>query len=170
MPLDHVQFAHDWSLYMPDEKSMQPAHISARLRELHGALLEIISVINQPQRDVILLAEAGVRLDPQLFPLLVGVQHFGPIGVLELADRAGRNYTTVSRQLLKLDNLGLIERRAAADRRVHEAVLSPKGLEITGRIDAARQKLGRSIFATWSEIEIDTFARLMRKFADGIKG
>lgn len=148
---------------------MQDAHISAHLREIHGALLEIISAINQPQRDHALLGEAGVKLDQALFPLLVGVEHFGPIGVVELADRAGRNYTTVSRQLAKLEKLGLVERRTGADRRVHKAVLSPQGRRITDRIDAARDRLRRALFSTWEAAEIETLARLMRKLSDGIK-
>ncbi len=148
---------------------MQYAHTSARLREIHDALLDIISAMNRPERGGILLAEAGVRLDQPLFPLLVGIQHFGPIGVVELADRAGRNYTTVSRQLARLEKLGLVERCQAADRRVHEAVLSPKGREVTDRVDAAREKFARAVFAQWDEAEVDTLARLLRKLGDGVK-
>lgn len=33
-----------------------------------------------------------------LFPLLVAVGRHGPVGVVELADHLGRDYTTVSRR------------------------------------------------------------------------
>ncbi len=109
---------------MPSRKNVQNAHISAQLRELHGALLDIVSVMNQPQRDEALIREAGIRLDRALFPLLVGIERFGPIGVVDLADRAGRDYTTVSRQVAKLESLGLVKRQASlTDRRVREAVV-----------------------------------------------
>jgi hypothetical protein len=72
---------------------------SERLRQLHGALLDIVSAINRPQRDEALIREAGIALDRALFPLLVGIERFGPIGVVELADRIGCDYTTVSRQV-----------------------------------------------------------------------
>ena len=75
---------------------MQNTHMSARHHELHQALLEIIGAINKPQRDDALMAAAGVRLDRALFPLLIGIERFGPIGVVELADGVGRDYTTIS--------------------------------------------------------------------------
>jgi len=73
-----------------------------------------------------------------------------PYGVVELADRVGRDYTTVSRQVAKLDSLGLVKRReSASDRRVREAVVSEKGKAMTDRIDAARERIGRAIFDHW---------------------
>ena len=106
--------------------------------------------MNRPQRDESLIKEAGIPLDRALFPLLVGIERFGPIGVVELADRVGRDYTTVSRQVAKLESLGLVERRgSAADRRVREAVITPKGKAMTDLVDAARERIGRAIFETW---------------------
>ena len=77
----------------------------------HEALIDIVSVINRPQRDEMFVREAGIPLDRALFPLLVVIERRGPIGVVELADRVGRDYTTVSRQVAKLESLGLVERR-----------------------------------------------------------
>jgi predicted transcriptional regulator len=45
--------------------------------------------------------------------LLVGVERFGPIAVVELADRAGRDLTTFSRQVAKLEELSLVTRHAS---------------------------------------------------------
>jgi DNA-binding MarR family transcriptional regulator len=155
---------------MPSTKKVQNAHILMRLRELHGAVLEIVSAMNRPQRDEALIREAGIPLDRALFPLLVSVERFGPIGIVELADRVGRDYTTVSRQVAKLERLGLVERQDnPADRRVREAVVSRKGKAMTDRLDAARDRLGRAVFATWDTRDIDDLARLMRKFADAMK-
>jgi DNA-binding MarR family transcriptional regulator len=149
---------------------MQNTHIRNRLRELHGALLDIASVMNRPQRDEALIKEAGIPLDRALFPLLVSVERFGPIGVVELADRVGRDYTTVSRQVAKLESLGLVERQEdVADRRVRETVITPKGKAMTDLVDAARDRIGRAIFKTWDAHDIDELVRLMRKFADAVK-
>lgn len=154
---------------MPSRKNVQNTHMSDRLRELHMALLEIVSAMNRPQRDEVLIKEAGIRLDRALFPLLVGIERFGPIGVVDLAERAGRDYTTVSRQVAKLESLGLVKRReSAADRRLREAAVTPKGKAMTDRLDAARLRLGRAIFATWDERDIDELVRLLRKFADAV--
>src|SRR5271163_1273816 len=155
---------------MASRKKVQTTHIRDRLRELHGAVLDIVSAMNRPQRDEVLIKEAGIALDRALFPLLVGIQRFGPIGVVDLADRAGRDYTTVSRQVAKLESLGLVKRQgSAADRRVREAVITPKGKAMTDLVDAARDRVGRAIFATWDARDISELVRLIRRFADAVK-
>ncbi len=154
---------------MSSRKKVQTTHIGNQLHRLHGALLDIVSVMNRPQRDEALIREAGIPLDRALFPLLVGIERFGPIGVVDLADRAGRDYTTVSRQVAKLESLALVERHgSAADRRVREAVVTPKGRAMTDLVDAARERIGRAIFETWDTHDIDELVRLMRKFADAL--
>lgn len=154
---------------MPSKKQVQYAHISSQLRTLHRALISIVSAMNRPQRDEALIQAAGIRLDRALFPLLVGVERLGPIGVVEMADRVGRDYTTVSRQVAKLESLGLVERRAnAVDRRVREAAITPKGKAMTDLVDKARERMGLAIFRTWDAHDVDELVRLMRKFADAI--
>jgi DNA-binding MarR family transcriptional regulator len=149
---------------------VQNTHIGAQLRQLHGAVLDIVGVINEPQRDEFLINKAGIPLDRALFPLLVGIERFGPIGVVQLAGRVGRDYTTVSRQVAKLESLGLVERReSAGDRRVREAAVTAKGKAMTDLVDAARERIGRAIFARWDTHDIDELVRLMRKFADAIQ-
>ena len=155
---------------MSSRKSVQNTHISDQLRALHGSVLDIVSVMNRPQNDEALIREAAIPLDRALFPLLVGIERFGPIGVVELADRVGRDYTTVSRQVAKLESLGLAARRdGAADRRVREAVVTPKGKAMTNAVDAARDRMGRAIFERWDAQEMDELVRLMRKFADALR-
>jgi DNA-binding MarR family transcriptional regulator len=137
------------------------------LPRLHGALIDLVGVINRPQGDIILLREAGLALDRALFPLLVVIERRGPIGVGELADRAGRDYTTVSRQVAKLASLGLVARRTSpVDGRVNEAVVTDNGRAMTDLIDAARERLAASILAGWSEQDLDDLTRLLRRFAD----
>lgn len=70
-------------------------------------LLDIISVMNQPVRNKQNLQAAGVQLEQMLFPLLMAVGRHGPVGGGELADHLGRDNTTVSRQVKKLEAQGL---------------------------------------------------------------
>ena len=150
-------------------KRVQNTHISAQIRTLHGALLDIVSQMNRPQRDEAMVREAGISLERALFPLLVGIERVGPIGVVELADRAGRDHTTVSRQVARLEELGLVERQIGAkDRRVREAVVTAKGRAMTDAVDAARERMGAAIFANWDEADIEALVRLVRRFADDI--
>jgi DNA-binding MarR family transcriptional regulator len=155
---------------MPSRKKVRSTHIGERINELHGAVLDIVSAMNRPQRDNALIKEAGIRLDRALFPLLVVIERFGPIGVVDLADRVGRDYTTVSRQLAKLESLGLVNRpTSATDRRVRAAAITRKGRAMTELVAAARARIGRVIFETWDEHDIQELVRLMRKFADALK-
>lgn len=156
---------------MPSRKNVQNTHITPRLHQLHAAVLDIVAAMNRPQRDEALIKEAGIRLDRALFPLLVGIERFGPIGVVDLADRAGRDYTTVSRQVAKLESLGLVERRGSTgDRRVREAIITLKGKAMTSLVDRARDRIGQAIFATWDTHDVDELVRLMRRFADALAG
>ena len=150
-------------------KKVQNTHLHDVLRPLHEALIDVVGVFNRPQNDVIVLREAGVSLDRALFPLLVLIQRRGPIAVGELADRVGRDYTTVSRQVGKLERLGLAARRTGkADRRVTEAVVTEKGQVMSDALDAARERLAGMALAGWSENDLKDLARLLRRFADNL--
>ncbi|WP_431256781.1 MarR family winged helix-turn-helix transcriptional regulator [Roseateles chitinivorans] len=145
--------------------------MSTQLKALHGALIRIASVMNRPRNDERLIEEAGVMLDRALFPLLVGIERLGPIGVVDLAERVGRDYTTVSRQVAKLETLNLVSRqKSEQDSRVREAVVTAEGQAMTDRIDTARQRMGRQIFGEWSKEELDDLVRLMTKFVDALEG
>jgi len=141
------------------------------IRQLHEALIDLAVLMNRPQRDDVLIKEAGIALDRALFPLLVRIERRGPIGVVELADGAGRDHTTVSRQVAKLESLGLVARRPnPADRRIHEAVVTDKGRAMTDALDAARARLAGPILARWSEQDLNDLTRLLRRFADDLTG
>ncbi|MFK3662846.1 MarR family winged helix-turn-helix transcriptional regulator [Scandinavium sp. NPDC088450] len=149
---------------------MQHAHKKYDVTDFHGALLDILSVMNQPQRDEVLLAAADVKLDQALFPLLVAIGRYGPIGVVDLADRLGRDYTTVSRQVKRLHEMGLAKKQPAErDKRISEVSLAEQGKALTESIDDARQRLMNAIFADWQEEEVGQLFRLVRKYAESVK-
>ena len=147
---------------------MQNTLMASHLSELHEALIDIVAVMNRPQGDLAIIEEAGVALDRALFPLLVLVDRRGPIGVVDLADRIGRDYTTVSRQVAKLTQLGLVARQAGADRRVREASITPAGRRMNDVIDAARERVAKRVFASWSARDLARLSQLLRKFADDL--
>lgn len=144
--------------------------MNKEVRQLHHTLVDLVGLMNRPQRDSALLQEAGVSLDRALFPLLIVIERKGPIGVVEMAELVGRDYTTVSRQVAKLDGLGLVNRhRSKTDNRIREVVITAKGKEMTSAIDAARERLATVLFARWSKRDLRDLARLMRRFADDLQ-
>lgn len=149
---------------------MHDAHIKELLPGLHRSLIDIVSLMNRPERDVRMLERAGLTLERALFPLLVLIERLGPVGVVDLAGRVGRDHTTVSRQVARLEALGLVKRRAsAADKRVREAIITPRGKAATDAVDAAREEIALAMFRDWPLADIDDLARLMRNLADAMR-
>ncbi len=149
---------------------MQDAHNDYDITDFHGALLDIISVMNQPLRDEQILQAAGIQLEQMLFPLLVAVGRHGPVGVVELADHLGRDYTTVSRQVKKLEAQGLACKQPNRhDRRISEVTLSASGQQMIDSIAVARRRLMNQVLAQWPEDEVQALFRLTRKYADSLQ-
>lgn len=150
-------------------KNVNNTHDPEILRGLHTAIIDLVDEINRPRRDDRLIEEAGIPLDRALFPLLARVWRYGPIGVVELADRTGRDHTTISRQMSKLEDLDLIERRpSAADKRVREATVTEKGRDMVRTLNAARERLANRILVDWTDEDLDQLRTLLRRFADDL--
>jgi DNA-binding MarR family transcriptional regulator len=129
------------------------------------SLVELIGFFSAPQRVELLLREADVDLDRALFPLLVCLATRGPLSVAALSDQIGRDHTTISRQLSKLEGLGLIARHSGADdKRVRTISLTPAGEKIAQAVTAARRRLLSLALAGWSETDLADLARLNRRF------
>jgi DNA-binding MarR family transcriptional regulator len=137
------------------------------LKLLYEALLDLTGVLNQPQPDAALIALAGVNLDRALFPLLVRVGRRGPLSVGEIAELSGRDYSTVSRQISKLESIGLVARQAdAADARKTNVAITKNGQVMTKALDRAREQRMSSLLSDWDAAEIADLARLLRRLAD----
>ena len=89
---------------------------------------------------------------------------------MELADSLGRDYTTVSRQVKKLEAQGLaLKQPNAQDRRISEVTLSEQGKAVIERIAVARTRLMNQVLAEWAEEEVEALFRLTRKYADSLQ-
>ncbi len=153
---------------MPPATARFTAADLARLRE---AVLDITAVVNSPKPDAALIAAAGVTLDRALFPLLSRIERSGPLGVKELADGVGRDYTTVSRQVAKLEGLGLVTREPDPhDARVNRATLLPAGRAMTAAIDGVRREQLERLLAHWTPADLHDLLRLTRRLADDLTG
>ena len=148
---------------------LQNTHISENLTDILRSILDIVGVFNSPERDSAMLESAGLTLERALFPLLVNIGQFGPIGVSELAERVGRDYSTVSRQTARLEELGLISRQQRrSDRRTREAVVTSRGRTATDAVDGARERLALELFHDWSRPDFEHLVQLLRVLADGL--
>jgi DNA-binding MarR family transcriptional regulator len=137
---------------------------------LAAALLDLVGLLNSPRQDDILLREAGVSIDRALFPLLVRIGAAGSLSVVELADQVGRDHSTISRQMARLESLALISRRRGArDQRVHEAAITDDGKRAVRAITAARRRLLGKLLSDWRPEDREALARLNRRLADAMR-
>jgi DNA-binding MarR family transcriptional regulator len=131
-------------------------------------MIDLIGFLNSPRRDEMLLKEAGVSLDRALFPLLVRLGAAGGLSVGDLADQVGRDYTTVSRQLAKLESLDLIVRHDGLDRRVRTANLTLAGETMAQALTDARRRLLTAALAKWPAPDRAALADMSRRFVDAL--
>jgi len=139
-------------------------------RKLQAALMDIVGMLNSPRYDDILLDEAGVALDRALFPLLVRIDSRGPISIAELADQVGRDHSTVSRQVAKLEALGFVARETRSDdQRIRAASITRKGKEVARTLAGARDRLFRRVLEGWPDADSRALTRLNSKLAESMK-
>ena len=132
--------------------------------ELHAVLLQVSGVMARPDVDARFLARSGVKLDRALFPLLTRIGVAGPIGAVELAGLVGRDHSTVSRQLAKLEELGLVERTpSTSDGRIRLLRPSAAGNRMLAEFTRTRRKLMEEYFSDWSTQERTELLRLLKK-------
>lgn len=136
------------------------------LKTLHEALLQIVSVLNRPQGDNVILTRAGVSLDTALFPLLVRVSMQPGLTIGALADQVGRDYSTVSRQITRLQDLGLVHSEPSqTDRRQRALSVTATGKNALKKIARARNSVMSEALDGWSPAEISELARMTTRLA-----
>jgi DNA-binding MarR family transcriptional regulator len=132
--------------------------------EIHRIILDLNGLMNRPDLDAAFLARAGVKLDRALFPLLSRIGVVGPVSVVELANLIGRDHSTVSRQIAKLVDLGLVTRFAAAQGQ-RARLLQPTETGSAMLLEFARTR--RQIFeqrlAGWSDEDKRRLIDLLRR-------
>lgn len=135
---------------------------------LYRSLIAVADLINRLDVDARLLAAAGVKLDRALFPLLARVAMAPDINVAEMANVVGRDHSTVSRQVIRLEELGLIVRRPDPDdSRSRRLVLSPRGQDIMARITEIRRQWMEAHFQHWPANDRDRLIDLIEKMVEG---
>ncbi len=135
-----------------------------------AAIVDLVALVNQWPLRTRVIRDAKVKIDPALLRILAAVYRFEPVGVVELSIRAGRDHTTISRQVAKLQELGFTERRTSStDRRVSELLLTAKGRRAAQALITAHHKVMKPILANWCDKDIADMTRLARRLIDELK-
>ena len=84
---------------------------------------------------------------------LISIPHDG-IPMSKLAHKLGLDASTLTRNIQKLENLGLVKRKHDSyDKRVQKAILTKRGVEITEDIEEILLQMNNSII---EQIDLDT--------------
>ena len=136
---------------------------------LGRAILDLTRFINDPRQDWRMMAAARLTLDPVFLPLLVRLGVGGPAGVVELSGQLGRDHSSISRQLAKLEAAGLVERSPSqADGRVKTARLTARGKDAVAALSKARRQLLDQALADWPPGERDELSRLLGRLVEAL--
>lgn len=113
--------------------------------------------------------EAGVAVDPIDLPPLYMLGLQGPSRAGDLAIALHVSRPTMSKQLVRLERAGLIERHAdAADRRASVIRLSPSGGAAHDLLVARGIDMLHEAISDWDDAEAVQFAAQLSRFVDAL--
>lgn len=137
--------------------------------KIFKAVIELVSLMNRPDRDKKMIASAGVQLEQAAFRVLVGIGHLQSTSVGDLADMMGKNYSSVSRQIDKLETAGLVRTYPSGDdSRIRVSELTDRGKEICSIIHSTRQRIMVEALSDWTLEEKTSLFNQLRRLTDSL--
>jgi len=144
--------------------------INGMEREIFKALIDIVSLLNRPDRDLKMIAKTGMNLEAAAFRVLVGIAHLQSTSVGELAAMMGKSYSSVSRQIDKLENAGLVHTYPSrSDSRIRVSELTKHGEEIIAIINRTRERLMQEALAEWTPEDKESLLMNLRRLYQTMK-
>lgn len=138
--------------------------------EIFKALIDLVSLINRTDRDNKMIAKAGVNLEAATFRVFVGIAHLQSTSVGDLATMMGKNYSSVSRQIDKLEAAGLVHTYPSyEDSRIRLSELTKYGEEINAMINLAREYNMLVALADWTLDEKNALLTNLRRLFESLQ-
>ncbi|MFI5732133.1 MarR family winged helix-turn-helix transcriptional regulator [Kribbella sp. NPDC051587] len=113
--------------------------------------------------------QPGDTIDHSAHIALFALRCSGALRLSELAARMELDASTTSRHVRALEQLGLVRRSPdPADGRAFRVELTEQGIEQWEDNARRRMELLSTALEGWSEEDVETFGRLMTRFADAV--
>jgi DNA-binding MarR family transcriptional regulator len=144
----------------------QPSPPADAAQEAFGRLEREIALLLRRARVISerLAGELHPDLDGSAYGLLALLQDLGPLRAGDLVARLGQDKSTVSRQVTKLVELGLVDRTAdPVDGRAQVLAPSSEGSARLARIRAARRARWEADLSDWPTDDVATLAELLER-------
>jgi len=138
--------------------------------DLLASLTHLMASWASTRTQAAVAEEAGVELDPLDLPPLYMLGLQGPSRAGDLATALHVTRPTMSKQLVRLERAGLIERQAdAADRRASVIHLSPSGVAAHDLLVARGVEMLQEAISDWHDDEAAQFAAQLGRFVDALR-
>ncbi|MBV8085506.1 MAG: MarR family transcriptional regulator [Chloroflexi bacterium] len=135
------------------------------VRDIAKALAEVIRRGNLPRVQEAFIQAAGLKLDRVSYWLLRQLADDTRMRVSDLAHRQGTDVSTVCRQIVRIEQAGLVRREGdPSDLRAVLLTLTDQGRDVLGKLHATRLDVCERMLATWPEEDRHEFARLFTRF------
>jgi DNA-binding MarR family transcriptional regulator len=139
--------------------------------ELIDSLVSIVSFFNQTDKDKNFIKKAGVDLEATSFQIFVTIGRMQPTNVTNLANLLGKSYSSVSRQVDKLENKKLVTtKNSETDARNRLIQLTEDGEKLKKILDDTRLKQFDLALKDWSDSEKADLLESLQHLAKTLKG
>jgi len=110
-------------------------------------------------------------LEPAAYPIVARIEQVPGVRASELADHIGVGRGTMSRQLARLDELGLIERSTDPDDSRGQLIqLTPAGADRLARSREARREFFERALQEWTGSDLERLAEQLARLNSSLDG
>ncbi|MDA2894427.1 MarR family transcriptional regulator [Mycolicibacterium sp. BiH015] len=129
----------------------------------------IVWLLGRAESRAVVFGDAGADLSPVDEQLVRTVKARGPVRVTDLAAWQGVDKSTITPQVRRLEQRGLIKRSSdPGDGRAALLTVTAKGRRTCERMDASAVEFIADALTGWTEKDRTTLADLFDRFADDL--
>lgn len=134
-----------------------------------AAIVAIVNWAKRPEVRARLIGGAGRELSPGDVHLLRAIVAAGSTRVSDIAESRGVDKSTVTPQVRRLEQRGLVEREPdEADRRAVRLRASTAGRSTCEAMNDAGAAVFDEVFSTWAPQDRQTFETMLARFVDDL--
>ena len=142
---------------------MQPDDVS----RIEASLIDLVRRANDPRGNKALQRSAGTDIERAGAVMLARVEEHEPARLSVLAEAAGVEVSTASRQVARLVDDGYVAREADPDDgRASAHRLTPAGRDLRNRLVLARRAWIEDLLADFDAADRTAFANLLARFVE----
>lgn len=154
---------------MATGKKRSTSHFEAAAA-VQASVAQVIRHARLPRIHRWVMAESAAYLDRSSYAALYTVDALGEASLSDLASEMLLDISTVSRQVKRLEDAGLVERHVHPDdRRVSVVSNTPEGHSVAQRIGLAWQTAFSNALDDWTDDELRELSEMLDRLAVALR-